>query len=240
MRGQLLTFPANVGAALESPASRSALRYGCGEDRGTKAPPHLVEIGRGPLLPFQLQHHPLDVAIFGVSARAGEDFPAGRPNARSGSTPGARPSHSSRAASPCRGRSCFVLKAPNRNLPRGRVGRWKGREKSCPPASAPNRPRRCRRSGWKSCPPETAATAKCRRSPDTRFRRRDRSFARPEWRAVRLAAAPRGEHRPALCDSRIAGDRTRCAYKRSCGLAENRSAPAAVHRPGDARSAAGA
>lgn len=29
----------NVGAALESPASRSALRYGCGDSRDTKAPP---------------------------------------------------------------------------------------------------------------------------------------------------------------------------------------------------------
>ena len=145
---------------------------GAMNDRGTTAPPTLVEIGRGPLVPFQLQHHPLDVTVFGVSHEPAKTFlriapPHDLDQFR------ARPSHSFHAASPCRDRSCFVLKAPNRNLPRDRVDRWKGREKSCRLASAPNRPRRCRRSGRKSCPPETAATAKCRRSADSRPRRLD-------------------------------------------------------------------
>ena len=59
---------------MESPASRSALRYGCGEDRGTTAPPTLVEIGRSPFVAFQLQHHPLDVTVFGVSHESAKTF----------------------------------------------------------------------------------------------------------------------------------------------------------------------
>src|SRR4029077_20272818 len=47
---------------------------GAAKDRGTKPPPTLVEIGRGPLVPFQLQHHSLDVAVFGVSRKPAQAF----------------------------------------------------------------------------------------------------------------------------------------------------------------------
>ena len=46
--------------------------------------------------------------------------------------------------SPCRGRSCSARQAPSRNHPPCRSVRWRERETSCRPASATNRPPRCR------------------------------------------------------------------------------------------------
>ncbi len=163
-----------------------------------------VQIGRRPMLAFELQHHPADVPVLRVRRETAQallriaplhDLDHFRPQ---------RPSCSCRAASPYKGRSCSGRRAPSRNLPPGKVDRLKPREKSCPPASATNRPRRFRRSGRTTDRRGKVATARRKRSIDSHCAGSDCPRPRPEWPAARKAARRRAGFRPWRCGCRTA------------------------------------
>ena len=81
---------------------------------------------------FELEHHAFDVSVILVPAQELQAFLRIAPFQDFDRLLDARPRNSSHAGSACRDRSCFVLKAPSRNLPRDRFVPVESRRKTVP------------------------------------------------------------------------------------------------------------